>query len=225
MAYSYANRRSSSRTLGAPARKMGTWKLAYADFLTALMAFFLVMWMVSNDQESRAGVAEYFSGGERVVAEPVASTPSPAEVLAARLANEPMLDGYRQNIAITAAAETVRLDLYDTYDRPLFASGDGTLNATGTALATAAGRLIAENGWNISLEGHTDSLASTRPGYSNWELSADRAGAARRALSETGVQDQQLLAVSGLADTIPLKPDQPHLPANRRISIVIHVTD
>jgi len=224
MAYSYANRRSSSRTLGAPARKMGTWKLAYADFLTALMAFFLVMWMVSSDQASRAGVAEYFSGQAPEV-QVAAAEPSPVALLADQLATEPMLAAYQQNITITADKANVRLDLYDTYDRPLFASGDGALNGTGEALAAAAGGLIAQNGWNVSLEGHTDRFASSIPGYSNWELSADRANAARRVLAESGVRDGQIRAVSGLADTVPLKPGEPHLPANRRISIVIHVTD
>ncbi len=210
----------------APARKMGTWKLAYADFLTALMAFFLVMWLVTGlSQAEREGVAEYFSGETSGISMSALNTEAPALALQQRILSDPTLSASAASIAVTFTDREVRLELMDTAARPLFATGSGDLNETGTALVMAAGDVLASEDWPLRVEGHTDRFPSLIADYSNWELSADRANAARRALAAAGISDTRIRGVAGLADSAPLKPGQPHLPVNRRISIVILIAD
>lgn len=210
----------------APARKMGTWKLAYADFLTALMAFFLVMWLVTGlSDNEREGVAEYFSGAEHTGANAQLDTLSPAFLLQTRILADPSLVGSAASISVSHSKHEVRIELMDTADKPLFTTGSGELNMAGVALVTAAGELLTNEVWPLRIEGHTDRFPSTIPGYSNWELSSDRANAARRALMEAGISDTRIRSVTGLADTAPVKPGQPHLPVNRRISIVIDLAE
>ena len=223
MADSYATARSGGRMPPhAPSRKMGAWKLAYADFLTALCAFFLVMWMINTPQSEREGVAEFFSGKSRDITYTSASADQADRVEAALNASE-ALKGFEQNTSITKTDDFVRIDLFDTSDRPLFANGKAGLNQQGTLLASAAGRVVADQNWQISVEGHTDSNIIHSEGYSNWDLSAERANEARRTLEAAGVTPQSFRAVTGLSDTRPLVPEASHLPANRRISIVIHL--
>ena len=225
MAYTYATARSGGRTPPhAPSRKRGTWKLAYADFLTALCAFFLVMWMINTPTNEREGVAEYFSGEARHSVY-VSKARSNGDAVSSELKRAPGFEAFQKNIAITQTEDFVRLDLFDTSDQPLFSNGSAELNAIGTGLVQAAGKFIAQKGWHISIEGHTDSNIIHSGNYSNWDLSAERANVARRTLEVSGINSANFQAVTGLADTQPLLPAASHLPANRRISIVIHLMD
>jgi len=225
MATSYAAARSGGRMPPlAPSRKRGAWKLAYADFLTALCAFFLVMWMINTPQTEREGVAEFFSGQSKHEVY-TSETPSEGTKVAAMLGASSELHAYKANIAITETAEFVRLDLFDTSDQPLFANGKAGFNETGHHLIEAAGEFVSNKGWQVSIEGHTDSNVIHTDGYSNWDLSAERANEARRGLEKAGVNSSNFRAVMGLADTQPLLAEASHLPANRRISIVIHLTE
>lgn len=225
MAQTYATARSGGRMPPhAPSRKMGAWKLAYADFLTALCAFFLVMWMINSPQTEREGVAEYFSGNPNHVT--YSSQPAPkADQITTILNASADLQTYAENVAISQTADFVRLDLFDTSNRPLFANGAAELNKTGALLTKAAGTVIADQNWQITIEGHTDSNSINISGYSNWDLSSERANSARRALETAGVLPKNFRAVTGLSDTRPLLEHASHLPANRRISIVIHVLE
>lgn len=227
MAYAHTSRRKTGRRPAAPARKMGTWKLAYADFLTALCAFFLVMWIVHGvSTEDKAALAQQF-GGDAEVTE-LAATPEPemqATAVAQLLLADPALKKFASSVTITAEADLVRLELSDMAARPLFETGNGALNETGTQLTRIAGTAVSILPFNILIEGHTDSNPSLTPGYSNWELSSDRANSARKILTETGVSPDRIRAVSGLADTRPLLQQSPHLPANRRISIVLVINE
>jgi len=210
----------------APSRKQGAWKLAYADFLTALCAFFLVMWMINTPQYEREGVAEFFSGEPRQTVYSSAPLPNGKSAVIADILNtSSQLMAFKANASITETEAFVRLDLFDTSDQPLFANGQAGLNETGFALIDRAGKVIANNRWPISVEGHTDSNTIHRGDYSNWDLSAERANVARRALEKAGVNPANFRAVTGLSDTRPLLPGATHLPANRRISIVIHSMD
>ena len=223
MAVAYSSRRITGRRPAAPARKMGTWKLAYADFLTALCAFFLVMWIVHGvPAEDKAELAQQFSGEADVTelaALPIVDTT--AMDLATRLRSDPGLLAYGSSVTITAEPDLIRIDLTDMATRPLFETGDGGLNETGIALTRTTGIVLAHLPYQLRIEGHTDSNPSLTEGYSNWELSADRANSARRILEAAGVAPERVRAVSGLADTRPLLPASPDLPANRRISIVL----
>ncbi len=225
-AYASISRRKTGRMPKAPARKMGTWKLAYADFLTALMAFFLIMWLVTGlSQAEREGVAEYFSGAEHMSGTQPQDTRAPAFLLQTRILEDPAYAELGSNARVTHSRDEVRIELMDTARRPLFITGSGDLNAAGQSVIMAAGRLLADQPWPLRIEGHTDRFPSTVQDYSNWELSSDRANAARRALVEAGISEARIRSVAGLSDTVPLKPGQPHLPVNRRISIVINIAD
>ncbi len=228
MAYAYTSRRLTGRIPAAPARKMGTWKLAYADFLTALCAFFLVMWIVHGvTAEDKAELARQFGGETDFVqtTDQMAADQMTSEIseLAARLRADPGLLSFGASVKISSEPTLIRIDLTDMATRPLFESGDGSLNQTGQDLIETAGWAISSLDIPLMIEGHTDSNPSLTPGYSNWELSADRANSARRILQDAGVSPARIRAVSGLADTRPLLQQSPSLPANRRISIVLMI--
>lgn len=202
---------------------MGTWKIAYADFLTALMAFFLVMWLVNGvSGDDRDELAEYF-GGSSVAATTIAAVATPAELQTAELSaalSGAIADGH---VRITSQGDTVRLELMDRTGLPLFHTGDGAFNSEGEALLQSVSSVIAGLDVPLALEGHTDAFPSAVAGYSNWELSSDRANAARRILEKNGVSASRITRVAGLADTTPLNPGEPHLPANRRVSILLQL--
>jgi len=230
----------------------GAWKLAYADFVTAMMAFFMVLWLVGLDVETKKAVEGYFqnpvgnknaySGG----ASPVASGASPVRVsrdalkmiirkveeqqfrkfkdrIAARIDSNPSLEGLKGSIEIIITKDGLRIELVEK------GSGDDFF-PTGSAIlrpkAVTAIALIAEEIGLLSnpiiLEGHTDGAPFGVGGsYTNWELSADRANAARRVVVAAGVPNDRLVQVRGLADRDLRNPDNPYDPTNRRISIFL----
>lgn len=204
-----------------PARKLGTWKLAYADFLTALAAFFLLMWLVSGvSQDDRAVIAAEFTGKLRP---PTAA--SAAESALVTLDLSPALKAAGDSVRVSASADSVTIELVDTAGRPLFGTGSGALTEDGHRLVRAAAETLFPLGAALSIEGHTDAFTLAGAGFSNWDLSTARANEARRTLEEAGIAAARIRAVTGYADTRPLSPGQPHLAANRRISLQIHLTD
>lgn len=223
MAYATTQRQRAGRMPVIPARKLGNWKMAYADFLTALMAFFLLMWLVSGvSPEARATIAGKFRTAEIAPASlPV--TPE-AEDLLGVLQLAEALRSAGDSVVLTAEPDGVRLDLVDTTGRPLFQTASGALTPEGRALVSAAAETLAPLTQSLSIEGHTDAFSLNRTGYSNWELSSDRANEARRLLEAGGIAPQRFRAVTGLADTAPLQAGQPHLAQNRRISLKVHLS-
>jgi chemotaxis protein MotB len=227
MATATHSRRYAGRMPVAPARKTGTWKMAYADFLTALMAFFLIMWLISGvSADDRAEIAATFHNKAAPTLTMTAVLPdSTASQLISTLSAQSDLADAGDSVHFTSEANGVRIDLVDSESRPLFDSGSGAFTAEGLALATAAGEALSQFSQTISIEGHTDAFSATSSAYSNWELSADRANEARRALISAGLDASRIRAVTGLADTRPLDAGQPHLSANRRVSILVHTND
>ncbi|MEL6413416.1 MAG: OmpA family protein [Pseudomonadota bacterium] len=226
MAVAYSSRRTRGRRPNASARKMGTWKLAYADFLTALCAFFLIMWIIHGiSAGERENLAQQF--GSEKTAETAITTADDAVSLglADDLRNNPALASFGASVRITEEPNFVRIDLSDMAERPLFETGDGRLNSTGERLVRLAGSAISLIDLPILIEGHTDAHPSLTDGYSNWELSADRANSARRLLMEAGVNEARITGVAGLAHTQPLLQNAPEDAANRRISIVLVIRD
>jgi chemotaxis protein MotB len=198
----------------ASARKLGTWKLAYADFLTALCAFFLIMWIIHGvSKQERQTIAQQFGAQNE--------TPAPENSIVKALRENPDLAAYGSSVSISSEANFIRIELSDMEARPLFETGDGRLNETGRHLTQLTGRAIAALPLAIQIEGHTDSHPSRTVGYSNWELSSDRANSARRLLIQAGVDESRIQGVTGLAHTRPLLQDAPADPANRRLSIVL----
>ncbi len=226
MAEAYSSRRVQGRTPSASARKLGTWKLAYADFLAALCAFFLIMWNVHGvTGDERQALAQQF-GSKPDTIEVAANDPvMDAKTVAQILRIDPALQAYGSSVTVTAEPNLVRIDLSDMTEAPLFENGDGSLNATGEKLTRLAGQAIAFLSFPVMIEGHTDSNPSLTTGYSNWELSSDRANSARRLLIEAGVAEDRIKSVAGLADTRPILENAPQDSANRRISIVLVISE
>ena len=222
MADAYSSRRVRGRLPPASARKMGTWKLAYADFLTALCAFFLIMWIihgVSNGE--RETLAQQFGADKADVDTAPLIPVNQAVQIADELRASSLFEMYETSVTISSEPNLVRIDLSDMTERPLFETGDGSMNATGRNLTRLTGQAISLLDMPVLIEGHTDANPSLTAGYSNWELSADRANSARRILIEAGVTEDRIIGVSGLADTRPLLEKSPEDSANRRISIVL----
>ncbi len=243
------------RKAHAHAHHGGAWKVAYADFVTAMMAFFLVMWLVSQSDEVKMNIAGYFqdpiafgqAGGVTILdggaprggksaADPSAS---PAilydknAAMKARLEKEAKeivqaldqvaaLKDVMDQIEVEATSEGLRIQLMENEDSHFFEIGGSKLSPSGVDVVAAIGRVIGPLGRGVAVEGHTDSHKySQRAGYTNWELSADRANAARLLLQSSGVSPAQVKEIRGYADTRLKYADAPEDPRNRRIAILV----
>ncbi|GAA5234052.1 flagellar motor protein MotB [Verticiella sediminum] len=255
----------------------GSWKIAYADFVTAMMAFFLVMWLIMiTSPQGREGIAEYFrtplgvamaggpdrsasdspipahprdsviplSGGDPRVSEGIVrrADPSPQtrqqseterrdrarlENLRARLEaaieRNPVLRQYRPQLLVDMTSEGLRVQIVDDQNRPMFATGSAQIAPYMRAILREIGPMLNELPNRVSLAGHTDAMQYSQGerGYSNWELSADRANASRRELVAGGMHEEKVLRMMGLSSTQPLAKDDPYAAVNRRISLVV----
>jgi chemotaxis protein MotB len=223
----------------------GAWKVAYADFVTAMMAFFLVMWLVGQGPAVKAGVASYFrdpgafDGGKGVLPGVQGSAaveperPSPAEATAAlekaaeqlrdALASLPQFAEIADRISLEVTEEGLRIELREAPDDGFFASGSASMKPHTVELLKVIGAELGHMSNRVAIEGHTDSrpYAASAGDYTNWELSADRANAARRVLVTSGLRTGQVEAVRGYADTRLRAQDAPLDPSNRRISIIV----
>ncbi|MBL6932077.1 MAG: flagellar motor protein MotB [Rhodospirillales bacterium] len=262
----------------------GAWKIAYADFVTAMMAFFLLLWLLNSvTQEQLEGISNYFapstasssssgSGdilagktiGEEGVSQVDASRPSvvvdlpPPKVGAADIQdveegeassqqleelqkqqeeeqfekaeealNEaikaiPQLKQLAKSLMIDNTPEGLRIQLVDQEGLAMFPSGGSDMYLHARKVLELVSQVILEMPQNIAISGHTDAAKFVSDtGYSNWELSADRANNARRVLKDLGVTDERVARVVGRADTEPLMPDDPKNARNRRLSIVL----
>ncbi|MBN3830560.1 flagellar motor protein MotB [Burkholderia sp. Ac-20344] len=248
----------------------GAWKIAYADFVTAMMAFFLLMWLLGSvSKYDKQGIEDYFNtplstllsggkdaqaprpsvvqGGGRDMTDPAPAidakaqpvpASSPAALasivdtqklerlkakLTAAIAQSPSLRAYQDQIRIAITHEGLRIEIVDSLKRPMFASGSSRPEGYATAILTQIGTALDDVENRVSIAGHTDSTPypDGPAGYSNWELSSDRANAARRALVAGGLREEKLLQVRGLADVLPLDRNVADEPTNRRISILV----
>lgn len=227
----------------------GAWKVAYADLVTAMMAFFLVMWLVSQGTEVRESVAAYFSdpvgfaakGGAGVMpGSPGAGQPGAtpdetrrepdveselrrkAEEILDALRALPEFEDLQDQISVTVGPEGMRIRLNEASESSFFALGKADLSGRGADAIRAIGRVVGTLPYHVALEGHTDSKPyAGDAGYTNWELSADRANAARRLLTESGVDAARIDAIRGYADTRLSEAADPLDPRNRRIEILV----
>ncbi len=241
----------------------GAWKIALADFMTALMAFFLVLWLLSvSSEETRRGVAEYFStplvtaitGGDRSGStsaipgggpDPTHSEGERARIdslqrtrpsmqernffrdlqerIERAIERDPELRQLRNQMRFDLTREGLRIQLLDTDQRPMFELGSDQVAPYMRSLLRTIAPLLNELPNELSISGHTDSVpyAGGYRGYSNWELSNDRANASRRELIAGGFDPGQLLRVSGFADRVLLPETEPTDPINRRIELVV----
>jgi chemotaxis protein MotB len=215
----------------------GAWKVAYADFVTAMMALFIVLWMMSASDQVKKAVGGYFKdprGSSKLAGTNLAgsgqslslSKQSMTQLKAAienavhGMAN---FDKIKSEIEITITPEGLRIEMLEAKDNTFFNSGSDKLNADGKTLLVTLAQQLGQLPYKISIEGHTDSKPfSGRTDYTNWELSADRANAARRLMQQSGVRADQVTQVRGFADQAPRLPTNPADPSNRRVSLIVH---
>lgn len=226
----------------------GSWKVAYADFVTAMMAFFLLMWLLNmTSQEKRAVLAMYFKhfslfekggksfmhegglrpsgmnfGGEEVIETGEHSSGITNDELATNLLTgvEQNVPGGAQQVLIAVTEEGVRIQIVDTRDNPMFSTGSAQLTDTAKNIIKSIASIIKNFPNEIAVEGHTDASPAKNEQMSNWELSIARAGSARRELEKDGIDPARIARVVGFADRMPLIPELPQDVRNRRISIV-----
>jgi chemotaxis protein MotB len=260
---------------GGHAAHGGAWKIAYADFVTAMMAFFLMMWLIGSTTEGdRKGIADYFSaplklsmlgggsgsgdsssvvkgGGQDLsrsggqvkrgdVEAPTRAVNLQAlkaeqaraerarleqlkEELERKISASPKLDALKSQIRLDMTRDGLRIQIVDANNRPMFASGSAVVQPYMRDLLREIGAILTEVPNRLTLEGHTDSMpfVGGGQGYSNWELSADRANASRRELAAGGLPEARVLRVQGLSASVPFDRDDPSGPVNRRISIIV----
>jgi chemotaxis protein MotB len=261
----------------------GAWKVAYADFTTAMMAFFMLLWLLTvSDKVTLQGLADYFtpsnatmsnsSGSGSILAgtaaesdgaksqgsisasnsavankasnRPTSETqkdskdqngspwqstmpvPPDAKMLKAEddiktaILLSPELSQYKDQLIIETSPDGMRIQLMDTEGRSMFKSGNSELRPYASAILAQVGKSVALLPNRLSIIGHTDDIGSDQA-YSNWELSADRANAARRVLRTSAVSSDRIAEVIGRASSDPLYPDQPGRAENRRITIIV----
>jgi chemotaxis protein MotB len=217
----------------------GAWKVAYADFVTAMMAFFLVMWLVGQSPEVKSSVAGYFrdpgifdqqkSNGPIAGGEPAIEPPNELQALTAaaaqiesRLAEAEGLTGLRDQIELSVTPEGLRVELVEQEGSSFFNSGSSQLLGQSERVLSIIAAELAKLSNHVVVEGHTDQTPYVDGSkYGNWELSSERANAARRSMEAGGLQPGQIQSVRGLADKEPRLPEAPTDPRNRRVSIIV----
>jgi chemotaxis protein MotB len=253
----------------------GAWKIAYADFVTAMMAFFLLMWLLGSTAEGdKKGIADYFNsplklslmggasgsgdsssvvkgGGtdltrtsgqvkagdveaQRRTLQLKALKAEQKRAEAARLeklkqkveealAASPKLAAMKSQIRLDMTRDGLRIQIVDEQNRAMFDSGSAIVKPYMRELLREIGAVLAEVPNRLTLEGHTDALpfGAGERGYSNWELSSDRANASRREINAGGLPEDRVLLVQGLASSVLFDPAAPDNPVNRRISIIV----
>jgi chemotaxis protein MotB len=218
----------------------GAWKVAYADFVTAMMALFIVLWLLNTSKKVQEAVAGYFrdpTGKTRNIGNDVNGSgrnlditkddmPKLKAEIERRIHQMNDFEQLKNQIEMTVTPEGLRIELLETATGTFFDLGRTQPNATGKELLSLLAQELGKLPNRISIEGHTDSKPySGTTEYSNWELSADRANAARRLMQENGLRDDQVAQVRGYADQMPRKPDNPLDPSNRRISVIVQYAE
>ncbi len=225
----------------------GAWKVAYADFVTSMMALFIVLWIVGQSKEVKQSVAGYFrdpgaffenskgmgiksgisGGGESLMRTALLQREKEAmEVIGINLrrdlASQPALQKLLDQVDITFVNEGMRIELRETSESFFFDVGTSSLKSDALPVLKAIAQEVGKLPNHVIIEGHTDSRQYSNNGsYSNYELSVDRANAARRIMTASGLRDDQTDEVSGYADTKLKNTNDPFDASNRRISILV----
>lgn len=214
----------------------GAWKVAYADFVTAMMALFIVLWLLSSSKEVQQAVGGYFrdpTGTSKKIGSAMEGAGESFTVtkdnmgelkdeLQRTIRQVPNFDKLKSHIDMTITSEGLRIELMESATSTFFDSGKPDPNRDGQDILVALSKELGTLPNKIAVEGHTDSKPySGRSNYSNWELSVDRANAARRLMQQNGIRDDQIMQVRGYADQHLRKPEDPLDPSNRRVSLIV----
>lgn len=247
----------------------GSWKIAYADFVTAMMAFFLLMWLVASlNKAQKAGIADYFkkpltqdvfsgkntdSGGTKGGGPDVTQTEGTVNLGKAKvqakekelvdskadeikkleelkseinlsMEKDPALAGLKKQLLMDIVADGLRIQLVDNQKKPMFDVGSEKVNPDVMPILSNIAKLLNSVNNKVTIQGHTDATPYSNPeelDYTNWELSSQRANAARRALIKAGMDENKVMSVCGYSSTVLLDTSNPYNPENRRISIIV----
>ncbi len=225
----------------------GAWKLAYADFVTAMMAFFLLMWLLgSTDEKTRKGISEYFQDPYEASLVDKGQMPTLDEIEPTEIDQQAekhdlmqlemlkekiqdMIDAnsklseVKDQIKLETTPEGLRIQIIDNKNMPMFKLASSETNPEIRLILRELAPVINSLPNKITINGHTDArpFPANRTGYSNWELSSDRANAARYQLNQGGLPEEKILRVTGLSVSIPYNPADLNDPMNRRISIIV----
>jgi chemotaxis protein MotB len=223
----------------------GAWKVAYADFVTALMALFIVLWMMGASAKVKSSIGGYFKNPKEFArAAALRSVNAAANAaddslprdnmddirkqLEEALKARPEFARLRDHVKFSVTAEGLRIDLLETDQGMFFVSGSPEPTPAGQALLSVLAKEMSQLPNTLAIEGHTDARpfrnASPAAGYSNWELATDRANAARRLLHGYGVRPEQVVEVRGFADQRPYNAKDLFDSKNRRVSVVVKFT-
>jgi len=215
----------------------GAWKVAYADFVTAMMALFIVLWLLNTNKPVREAIAGYFKDPSGTGTKTGTSQTGTGESLVVTKDNinglkeklqkaiEKManFDKLKNQVEISITPEGLRIELLEAATGTFFDLGSAQPNENGRDLLVRLATQLGQVPNKISIEGHTDSKPYAGTGsYTNWELSTDRANAARRLMQENGLGANQVSQVRGFADQSLRNPSDPFDPSNRRISVIVH---
>jgi chemotaxis protein MotB len=213
----------------------GAWKVAYADFVTAMMALFIVLWLMHASPEVQKAVGGYFkdpSGTASMTGTNVAGAGAGMtldktniehlkEKLQKAIQQNPEFDKLKNNIEMTVTGEGLRIELVESEKGLFFESGQPFPTGLGKDLLVKLAQELSKMSGPVALEGHTDSQRYGTENYTNWELSADRANAARRIMQSSGLKPSQVTQVRGFADQRLRVPANPKDASNRRVSIIV----
>ena len=214
----------------------GAWKVAYADFVTAMMALFIVLWLMNASKQVQEAVGGYFKdprgtakvvgsnrdGSDRYVALKKEDMQKLKEELLRSIHHIDQLDKLKNQIEITVTPEGLRIELMESAKGTFFELGSAEPTPALRGLLGVLSEQLAKLPNHIAIEGHTDSMmySATRT-YDNWDLSSDRANEARRLMQSEGIRPDQISQVRGFADRQPRLPDHPEDPSNRRITLIV----
>jgi chemotaxis protein MotB len=214
----------------------GAWKVAYADFVTAMMSLFIVLWLMNSSKQIQDAVGGYFkdpTGTSKLVGSDMQGAgesfslskdnmPKLKEELQKAMRQIPDIDKLKNHIEMTVTAEGLRIELLDSATSTFFNSGKPEPNSGGQEILILLAQQLGSIPNKIAIEGHTDSTPYPENNdYSNWELSVDRANAARKLMQQHGIRPDQIMEVKGFADQRLRKPDAPLDPSNRRVSMIV----
>jgi chemotaxis protein MotB len=224
------------RSAGHGGHHGGAWKVAYADFVTAMMALFIVLWLLNTSKQVQDAISGYFkdpSGTSKKIGSDMQGSGQNfvitkdnvadlKEELQKAIREVPNFDNLKNHIDMTVTNDGLRVELLESEKSTFFESGSSKPNTDGQDILTALAEELGKLPNKIYVEGHTDAKPyAERSNYTNWELSVDRANATRRLIQEHGVKADQVTQVRGFADQHLRTPDTPLDPSNRRVSLIV----
>jgi chemotaxis protein MotB len=214
----------------------GAWKVAYADFVTAMMALFIVLWLMGADDDLKKAIASFFNnpsgpgslkgtsaaGAGHAIEIPKTDMNKLKEKIQQSLMKVPSMNNIKDHVEITITSDGLRIELLETEAGVFFEQGKPLPSSSGSELLEILAHELGELPNDLLIEGHTDSKPYGADGaYGNWELSTDRANAARRLMESHGLRPNQVAEVRGYADRQLRHPENPDSASNRRISVIV----